>query len=126
MIYIDGINTLFAIGGIYAAGTFGMDFQEILFFGILLNVTAGIGAALFAWNSNIISMSSIESILACHKCNLILQINDPWSVSVASRISHNLTWMQMDMVTMADDGCTTNSPNVPLVVADVNVHQEEV
>ena len=49
MIYIDGINTLFAFGGIYAAGTFGMDFQEILFFGILLNVTAGLGAASFAW-----------------------------------------------------------------------------
>ena len=49
MIYIDGINTVFAFGGIYAAGTFGMDFQEILMFGILLNLTAGIGAVIFAW-----------------------------------------------------------------------------
>ena len=49
MIYADGLNTLFAFGGIYAAGSFGMEFQEILIFGILLNVTAGLGAAAFAW-----------------------------------------------------------------------------
>ena len=49
MIYTDGLNTLFAFGGIYAAGTFGMDFAEIITFGIALNVTAGLGAAAFAW-----------------------------------------------------------------------------
>jgi UMF1 family MFS transporter len=49
MVYADGLVTLFAFGGIYAAGTFGMDFTEVIWFGIALNVTAGIGAALFAW-----------------------------------------------------------------------------
>lgn len=49
MFYTDGLNTLFAFGGIYAAGTFGMSFDEILVFGILLNVTAGLGAVGFAW-----------------------------------------------------------------------------
>jgi UMF1 family MFS transporter len=49
MIYTDGLNTLFAFGGIYAAGTFGMTFDEILVFGIILNVAAGLGAAAFAW-----------------------------------------------------------------------------
>jgi UMF1 family MFS transporter len=49
MIYIDGLNTLFTFGGIYAAGTFGMSLEEVLVFGILLNITAGSGAALFAW-----------------------------------------------------------------------------
>lgn len=49
MIYTDGLNTLFAFGGIYAAGTFGMSFEEILIFGILLNVTAGLGAVGFGW-----------------------------------------------------------------------------
>ena len=53
MIYTDGLNTLFAFGGIYAAGTFGMSFEEILIFGILLNVTAGLGAAGFAWVDDI-------------------------------------------------------------------------
>jgi len=49
MIYTDGLNTLFAFGGIYAAGSFGMAFDEILIFGILLNLAAGLGAAGFAW-----------------------------------------------------------------------------
>lgn len=49
MLYIDGLNTLFAFGGIYAAGTFGMSFSEIIVFGIAMNVSAGLGAALFGW-----------------------------------------------------------------------------
>jgi MFS transporter, UMF1 family len=49
MIYNDGLNTLFAFGGIYAAGTFGMDMAQVIQFGILLNVTAGIGALAFGW-----------------------------------------------------------------------------
>ncbi len=49
MLYTDGLNTLFVLGGIYAAGTFGMDTEEILIFAVLLNVTAGLGAAAFGW-----------------------------------------------------------------------------
>lgn len=49
MIYRDGLNTLFAVGGLYAAGTLGMTFEQILIFAIGLNVTAGMGAAGFAW-----------------------------------------------------------------------------
>ena len=66
MIYTDGINTVFVMGGIYAAGTFGMDFQEILIFGILINVTAGIGAAVFAWIDDYIGSKKtiIISLLA--------------------------------------------------------------
>jgi UMF1 family MFS transporter len=48
-LYRDGLNTLFAVGGLYAAGTFGMDFQEILIFAIGLNITSGIGALAFAY-----------------------------------------------------------------------------
>lgn len=47
LFYTDGLNTLFAFGAIYAAGVFGMGFEEILLFGIALNVTAGLGAAGF-------------------------------------------------------------------------------
>ncbi|MEQ8357533.1 MAG: MFS transporter [Kiloniellaceae bacterium] len=54
MLYTDGLNTLFAFGGIYAAGSFGMTFQEILIFGILLNVTAGLGAFAFAWIDDLV------------------------------------------------------------------------
>ena len=49
MIYTDGLNTLFAFGGIYAAGTFNMSTSEVIKFGILLNITAGLGALGFAW-----------------------------------------------------------------------------
>jgi UMF1 family MFS transporter len=49
MIYTDGLNTLFAIGGIYVAITFGMDFDEILLFGIAMNVSAAAGAFAFGW-----------------------------------------------------------------------------
>lgn len=49
LFYTDGLNTLFAFGGIYAAGSFGMSLDEILLFGILLNVTAGLGAVVFGW-----------------------------------------------------------------------------
>ena len=49
MIYTDGLNTLFAFGGIYAAGTFGLTFEELIIFGIAMNVTAGLGAVAFAW-----------------------------------------------------------------------------
>lgn len=49
MIFIDGLATIFAFGGVYAAGTFGMNEQQVLLFGIALNVTAGLGAVAFAW-----------------------------------------------------------------------------
>lgn len=49
LFYIDGLNTLFAFGGVYAAGTFGMTVEEVILFGIALNVTAGLGAALGGW-----------------------------------------------------------------------------
>jgi len=49
MFYNDAIVTIFAMGGVYAAGTFDMDEEQILMFGIGLNVTAGLGAFGFAW-----------------------------------------------------------------------------
>ncbi|WP_264769409.1 MFS transporter [Coxiella burnetii] len=49
MIYIDGLNTIFAFGGIYAAGAFNMTFGQVIQFGIALNIAAGLGAIGFAW-----------------------------------------------------------------------------
>lgn len=49
MIYTDGLNTLYAFGGIYAGVTFGMDFTEIITFGIAINVVSGLGAIAFGW-----------------------------------------------------------------------------
>ncbi|MFD1624795.1 MFS transporter [Azospirillum griseum] len=45
----DGINTITAFGGLFAAGSFGMSFEEIVLFAIALNVVAGAGAIGFAW-----------------------------------------------------------------------------
>jgi UMF1 family MFS transporter len=49
MIYNDGLTIVFAIGAIFAADNFGMDEEGIIVFGIVLNVTAGLGALGFAW-----------------------------------------------------------------------------
>jgi UMF1 family MFS transporter len=49
MLYTNGLTTLFAFGGIYAAGSFGFSTAEVIQFGILLNVTAALGAAGFGW-----------------------------------------------------------------------------
>lgn len=48
MIYTDGLITLFAFGGVYAAAAFQMTEEQILLFGIALNISAGIGALSFA------------------------------------------------------------------------------
>lgn len=48
-LYRDGLATLFAFGGLYAAGVYLMDIEEIMIFAIALNVTAGLGALSFAW-----------------------------------------------------------------------------
>ena len=65
LIYNDGLNTLFAFGGIYAAGTFGMTLNEVLLFGIALNVTAGLGAFGFAFLDDRIGSKPTILIAIC-------------------------------------------------------------
>jgi len=66
LLYIDGLATLFAFGGLYAAGTFGMSVEEILAFGVLLNVTAGLGAFAFGWaDDRFGAKPTIEVSLLC-------------------------------------------------------------
>jgi UMF1 family MFS transporter len=49
MIYNDGLITIFAFGGIYAAETFGFSLREVMYFGLALNVTGGLGAFLMGF-----------------------------------------------------------------------------
>jgi len=49
LVFNDGLVTLFAFGGIYAAGTFAFTIEEILVFGMVLNVLAGLGAIGFGF-----------------------------------------------------------------------------
>ena len=48
MIYTDALITLFTFGGVYASAMFNMDEKEVMLFGISLNISAGIGAGIFA------------------------------------------------------------------------------
>ncbi|OCH96780.1 MFS transporter [Legionella jamestowniensis] len=66
IIYIDGLDALLALGGIYAAGTFKLSLSDVMIFGIIINITAGIGAAIFAWCDDWIgSKKTILIALAC-------------------------------------------------------------
>jgi len=71
LIYNDGLITVFAFGGIYAAGTFGFSFQDILIFGIVLNVAAGLGAFMMGFlddmigGKSTIQISNVGLIIAC-------------------------------------------------------------
>lgn len=49
MLYIDGVATIFAFGGVFAAGAVGLSGEDVLWFGIAMSVSAGVGAAVFAW-----------------------------------------------------------------------------
>jgi len=49
LFYNDGLVTIFAFGGIYAVGTFGFTFAELITFGIVINVGAGLGALAFGF-----------------------------------------------------------------------------
>ena len=44
LVYNDGLVTIFAFGPIYAAETFNFSLQEVMLWGLALNVTAGLGA----------------------------------------------------------------------------------
>jgi len=44
MFYNDGIVTIFAFGAVYAIGTFGFTLEEVMLWGLALNVSAAVGA----------------------------------------------------------------------------------
>lgn len=49
LFYNDALTTIFSFGGIYAATIFGFTFTEIMYFGLALNVAAGLGGFLFGF-----------------------------------------------------------------------------
>ena len=71
LVYNDALITIFAFGGIYAAGEIGFSFEEIMILGIVLNVTAGIGAFLMGYlddrkgSQRIVQWSILFLIVAC-------------------------------------------------------------
>ena len=89
MLFMDGLITLFAFGGIYAAGEFGFSAQDVLLFGIGLNVTAGIGVFAFAFIEDRIGPKTtvITSLAALVALAVpLLLIRDPawfWGLGLA-------------------------------------------
>jgi UMF1 family MFS transporter len=70
MLYMDGLLAIFAFGGIYAAGVFHMTMAEVVIYGVLMNLAAGLGAVGFAWVDNWIGskltvMLALFSMFAC-------------------------------------------------------------
>ncbi len=82
MIYTDALVTLFAFGGVYAAGTFGMALDEVIMFGIAINVTSGLGAAAFAW---------IDDWLGA-KPTILIALAGLIVLGVAILVIHDKTW----------------------------------
>jgi len=49
LVYNDGLVTIFAFGGIYAAGTLGFTLEQVLVLGIVINLAAGFGAMIMGY-----------------------------------------------------------------------------
>jgi UMF1 family MFS transporter len=86
-IYRDGVTTILALGGLYAGGTFGMDFNELIIFGMGLLVAAGLGAATFAWLDDWIGskrtiMFSVVGLMA-FGAGIVLVHDKAWFVGLA-------------------------------------------
>ena len=80
-LYRDAIITITAVGGLYAADVFDMGMSEIIIFAIGLNVTAGLGAAAFAWVDDWIGpkRTVIIALIGMTACGVpILLIDEAW------------------------------------------------
>ena len=69
-LYRDGLATLFALGGIYAATTYDMSFTDILIFAVGLNMTAGLGAFGFSFLDD--AIGSKKTVIYSLSCFLTL------------------------------------------------------
>lgn len=87
MLYTDGLTTVFAFGGVYAAGTFGMNAVQVLALGIMLNVSAGIGAfALAPLDDRLGSRRSIVAALSVLLAlgAVLLLVRSAWQFTLAA------------------------------------------
>ncbi len=82
MLYADGLATVFAMGGVYAAGAFNMEFADVIKFGILLNVTAGLGAVCFAWIDDWIGS----------KPTIIISLIGLMGTALVAILTHDVFW----------------------------------
>ena len=62
LFYNDALITIFAFGGIYAAGTLNFTFNEILILGVVLNISACIGSFSFGYLEDKIGVKKMLTI----------------------------------------------------------------
>jgi UMF1 family MFS transporter len=62
LFYNDALITIFAFGGIYAAGTLNFSFNEILILGVILNISACIGSFSFGYLEDKIGVKNMLMI----------------------------------------------------------------
>ena len=62
LFFNDGLVTIFALGGIYAVGTLGFTFDEVMILAIVLNLSAGIGSFLFGYMEDRIGVKLVINI----------------------------------------------------------------
>jgi len=69
LFYIDALLTIFVFGGLFAASAYDLSETEILFLGVVLNIAAGIGAAVFGMIDDWIgSKSTLLVSILCITC----------------------------------------------------------
>ncbi len=79
LLYTDGLTTLFALGGIFAAQRLGLETQEVMIFGIAITASAGIGAGIFAflddkWGPKTLILGSLAVLSV--GCFCLLSVKD--------------------------------------------------
>ena len=98
LVYNDALVTIFAFGGIYAAGIIGFTFEEIMILGIVLNITAGLGAFLMGYlddskgSQKIVQWSILFLSFAC-LLGFVAPIIPNWFTEVSWLTSKNVFWI---------------------------------
>ena len=98
LVYNDALVTIFAFGGIYAAGIIGFTFEEIMILGIVLNVTAGLGAFIMGYlddskgSQKIVQFSILFLSFAC-LLGFVAPIIPTWFIEVSWLTSKNVFWI---------------------------------
>jgi UMF1 family MFS transporter len=82
LVYNDGLVTIFAFGGVYAAETFGFTLEEVLVFGIVINLAAGVGA---------IGMGYIDDLIGAKRTIIVSLLGLVAAVLIVS-LAHNVAW----------------------------------
>lgn len=88
-LYRDGLATLFAVGGTFAAAAFDMDYTEILIFAIGLNISSGIGAIVLARIDDVIGSKAtiVLSLVGLIVSGAtILALEDKWLFIAAALV----------------------------------------